>query len=294
MLSGFDTQDDGLGSSMSKLPFSSLLSLLLSVALATTLHAKSQEDIAVKQVKASLKGKVLTLRHIYSDDSLIFDDQFKLVKGGTPGRWTLDGLVKIQKVSLKGRKYVIEGKRIHQKYDPKDKQLGRYRSTRMITVELPTSSADGRPVDLRLFMQNVFLKTGELYPDDLPPYWKPYLTCVRDNHPDCNDPNNDWYTRGYPPMVKREQGMTYPLPTHREEPEYTEDARKAKLNGMIIFLAAIDKEGNLHSLELIRPLGLGLDESAAEKLSQWKYSPATQDGQPVDVRLNIEIHFYLR
>ena len=118
MLSGVETQDDCVESSMSKLQFSNLLSVLLVVALATTSHAKSQQGIAVRQVKASFKGKILTLRHIYSDDSLIFDDQFKLVKGGTPGRWTLDGLVLIQKVSLKGRKYVIEGKRIHQKYDP--------------------------------------------------------------------------------------------------------------------------------------------------------------------------------
>ena len=88
--------------------------------------------------------------------------------------------------------------------------------------------------------------------------------------------------------------MTYPQPIHRVEPEYNEPARQAKLRGTSIFLVAIDKEGQLCLLEIVRPLGLGLDESAAEKLSEWKYSPAMQDGQPVDVRMNIEIHFEIR
>ena len=88
-------------------------------------------------------------------------------------------------------------------------------------MELPTLSADGHPVDLRLFVQNVFLKPGELYPEDLPLYWKPYLACAREKHPDCDDPNKDRNTQGYPPKVEPEHGMTYPQVTHREEPEYT-------------------------------------------------------------------------
>jgi hypothetical protein len=278
---------------MSSPKFSSLLPSILVLAWSVALAAKSNEEIAVKQVKAQLKGKIVTLRHIYSGNTLIFDDQFKLVKGGTPGQWTLDGMVEVRKVNLKGRKYVIEGSRILQKYDLRIKGLACYHSTERITMELPTSSADGHPVDLRLFVQNVFLKPGELYPEDLPHYWKPYLTCARETHPDCDDPNKDRTTQGYPPKAEPEHGMTFPQVTHRVEPEYNDIAREAKLEGMIIFMVAIGKEGQLHLLELIRPLGLGMDESAAEKLSQWQFSPATRDGQPIEVCLNIEMYFNL-
>ncbi len=271
-----------------------LLSLAILLIFIAPASGESQEMQETKQAEIQLKGKVVTFRHISSGDSLVFDDQFKLVKGGKPGRWTLDGLLEIRKVSLKGKNYVLEGNRIHLIYEPGRKQLARYRSPQKIKMELPTTSSDGRPVNLRQFLIKSFLRSDELYPEDLPAYWKPFLTCVRENHPNCDDPRKDIDNPDYPPRSDPKGNMTYPRILVRVEPHYTEIAKNTGLKGTVIFLASIDKEGQLQILEIVRPLGLGLDESAAEALSQWKFSPAIRNSQPAAVRMTVEVNFDLR
>jgi len=76
-------------------------------------------------------------------------------------------------------------------------------------------------------------------------------------------------------------------------PEYPELARRARLEGFVILQATIDKQGNVVDIEILRGLGLGLDTSAQDAVSQWKYTPTFYNGRPVDVILTVNVVFQL-
>jgi TonB family protein len=88
-------------------------------------------------------------------------------------------------------------------------------------------------------------------------------------------------------------GTTAPVPLKKEEPQYTEEARAAKLQGTSVVQVVIGVDGRAHDGRILREVGLGLDENALEAISQWEFQPGTKDGQPVPVLATIEVNFRL-
>jgi protein TonB len=89
-------------------------------------------------------------------------------------------------------------------------------------------------------------------------------------------------------------GVTPPTVLYRVEPTYSEEARKAKYQGVVVLSAIVRKDGTIEILKVVRGLGLGLDENAISALRQWRFRPGMRNGVPVDVALNIEVNFSLR
>jgi TonB family protein len=83
------------------------------------------------------------------------------------------------------------------------------------------------------------------------------------------------------------------VPLFKPEPEYSEEARKAKFQGSVIVALIVDEKGNPQSIRVIRPLGLGLDEKAIEAVQKWRFKPGLKDGRPVPVTAQIEVSFRL-
>lgn len=79
----------------------------------------------------------------------------------------------------------------------------------------------------------------------------------------------------------------------RTEPEYTEDAFIGRTQGSVAIHVVIDTEGVPRNLQVVRPLGLGLDEQALTALKQWRFRPARKDGSDVACRVTYEINFSL-
>lgn len=76
-------------------------------------------------------------------------------------------------------------------------------------------------------------------------------------------------------------------------PQYPELARRARLSGVVILEAIIDREGNVKDATVLRGLGLGLDEAAMSAVQQWKYTPTFYNGRPVEVLLTVTVQFQL-
>jgi len=76
-------------------------------------------------------------------------------------------------------------------------------------------------------------------------------------------------------------------------PDYPELARRARLECVVIMEARIDRQGNVVDLQVLRPCGLGLTESALEAVRRWKYAPTTVNGRPVEVVLTATVTFRL-
>jgi protein TonB len=77
------------------------------------------------------------------------------------------------------------------------------------------------------------------------------------------------------------------------DPKYTDAARKAKINASVIVAVAINEEGGVDDVKVVRPLGYGLDQNAINAARQSKFTPATRDGKPVPVQFSLEMTFRL-
>ncbi len=87
--------------------------------------------------------------------------------------------------------------------------------------------------------------------------------------------------------------VSAPQVLSKVEPEYSEDARKAKYSGSVLLSLVIDANGMPKDIKVIRPLGLGLDEKAIEAVSHWRFRPGMKGGRPVATQANIEVNFRL-
>jgi protein TonB len=88
-------------------------------------------------------------------------------------------------------------------------------------------------------------------------------------------------------------GVSPPKILHKVEPEYSEEARKAKWQGMVVLQIVVDEKGHPQELKVLKALGLGLDQKAIEAVEKWTFAPGMKDGKPVPVIATIEVNFRL-
>ena len=88
-------------------------------------------------------------------------------------------------------------------------------------------------------------------------------------------------------------GVTVPVAIYHPEPSFSDEARKAKQQGAVTLLVVVGKDGRTHDIRVTQSLGMGLDEKAIEAVSQWRFKPATLNGQPVASQIAVELDFHL-
>ena len=88
-------------------------------------------------------------------------------------------------------------------------------------------------------------------------------------------------------------GVSAPKAISTPDPEYSEEARKAKYQGTCVLWLIVGPDGRPRDIRVSRTLGLGLDEKAIEAVRNWRFEPAMKDGKPVAVQINVEMNFRL-
>jgi periplasmic protein TonB len=88
-------------------------------------------------------------------------------------------------------------------------------------------------------------------------------------------------------------GVSRPRAIYTPEPEFSEEARKAKYQGVVVLTIIVGTDGRVYSPRILRSLGMGLDEKAIEGVKTWKFDAARKDGHPVAVEMNVEVAFNL-
>ncbi len=87
--------------------------------------------------------------------------------------------------------------------------------------------------------------------------------------------------------------ITPPSLLWKNEPEYTEEARKARVQGMVVLSIEVDTRGQARNIRVRQGLGLGLDERAVQSVSGWKFRPGSRNGKPVTTTAEIYVSFRL-
>lgn len=88
-------------------------------------------------------------------------------------------------------------------------------------------------------------------------------------------------------------GVTVPQVIYSPEPSFSEEARKAKFQGIVELLVVVGKDGRTYNIRVAQSLGMGLDEQAIEAVRRWRFRPATLNGQPVATQIAVQVDFHL-
>ncbi|HEX3230536.1 MAG TPA: energy transducer TonB, partial [Pyrinomonadaceae bacterium] len=79
----------------------------------------------------------------------------------------------------------------------------------------------------------------------------------------------------------------------KPEPQYTEEARRSQISGTVILNVVFSRTGQVTNIQAVRPLCCGLTEKAIAAARQIRFVPATREGNPVSVRMQLEYNFNL-
>lgn len=93
--------------------------------------------------------------------------------------------------------------------------------------------------------------------------------------------------------AKGAQGYAFPRVVYTPDPEFSDEARKRKINGNVVTAFMVDETGHVHDLWIARPVGYGLDEKAANAVLQYRFNAATCHGTPISVPLGAEVNFQI-
>ena len=265
--------------------------LFLFALCVPTLNAQADSDKDIqKQLEAKFRKSTLTIRHFYSGNSLKYDSEGLLVKGGKPGPWTLNAYFEPEKIRLSKKFVTLSGKRIWWSYNDSKKSPTVYRVSENTKIEISRSSEQNDLAGILASLQTVFLKGDESLADFVPSYWRKFIQS------DFNEEQIKQNSLSACCSKLSASNHTDPVAQHLPRPEYTEEARRAGVKGWSLLCITVDETGNAKVTEIIKPLGLGLDDSAVKTIEEsWKFTPAMRDGVPFemnDVRIEVSFDIY--
>src|SRR5439155_21266705 len=95
-------------------------------------------------------------------------------------------------------------------------------------------------------------------------------------------------------VYKAGPGIKPPTVIHpTRDPEYSEEARKARIQGEVALAIVVDVDGRPKNIKVVRSVGHGLDEESMRAIKHWRFNPGTKDGVPVPVQVDVTMNFRL-
>lgn len=140
----------------------------------------------------------------------------------------------------------------------------------------------------------------------LPPGAKPELIfaskkvyTLNVNMPNLNSPTGSWILHfselginpGVPHMISPD--LAAPVPFKKIDPKYPQSSMRDRVEGEVVLYAVIRRDGTVDSIQLVTGIDEQLDANAMEALSQWKFHPASKQGEPVELEAIVHIPFRL-
>jgi TonB family protein len=107
--------------------------------------------------------------------------------------------------------------------------------------------------------------------------------------PDSVDSKTAWFDSNL--YLLHQEGVTIPRALSTYNPGYTEAARRANIQGTVLLAVAISSAGTVDAVKVVCSLDPGLDANAVAAARKWSFAPATKDGQPVPVQIEVAMSF---
>lgn len=273
--------------------------LLIVVCLGRPAHA----DLAA-ELGNRWNGKTITLRMPDRSNTLMFNSQGELVGKVSPGIWAADAMVEVRSVEVKNQQLLITGERVVVYFDRKQGTFAQALRKKDVTIHVELPGTSVTPEQFAPVLGRIFLTGSETIFDLAPSYWE---TCLkgeiiqRDGGWRCEgrDKNRIDPVTGIsqefsgPGVFKVGAQVSAPRPISTPDPDYTEAAKKMNIQGTTILWLVVDSSGAPRDIHIVSPIGFGLDDQAVRAVQGWKFKPATRNGVPVPVQINVEVNFRL-
>ncbi len=247
-----------------------------------------------------LKGRVMTLRDSPTGTVLKYDSEGRLKTVTILGSWTRDGRIKIEKAVADHGKLHIQAHRYLVYFDAGHGTVQKQRDSQeplVLEADLPESSD---PSSINRLIDRIFVSDSELS-GTLPEYWRSYfgnkdeVLFFRATNGGGTAPPNDYKPQTTAkPILRMSSIPAERLLISRPKPGYSEIARRNRISGMSVFDVHVDRTGHVADLAVVQPLGAGLDDEAAEAISNSIYRPALVNGEPLEFRTYVHVRFTIR
>jgi TonB family protein len=251
-----------------------------------TVHAAAQ--VTEPDLRARLLNKPLYLRRPWAQDHLKFDATGKnFTKNESFIPFSLCGIDIVQ-VQLKKDKLVINGNRIGLEFN---RSVTRVSLGDTINIEIAAPSG----TDFGPALDNIFAETLSDLAPSLPPYWQTYarknLMAAALLPPDPQHPGETPEDSAPNPPKHIGGGVTAPVVLSQVDPAITVQARQFKFSGKITLRFYIREDGSPSNVQILTPVGLGMDEQAVAAAYRYRFKPAMRDGKPIRAELILEVNF---
>lgn len=275
------------------------------VLTCVTAPALAASDHALEEaLNQQYLGQTLTLRHPVEKGSQKYDSAGTPLSGGSEGPWTLYGGMNILKISLKLDRLRLEGNRVYFIYDPRQTAMSYVpdKDSRLkleVLLQHPCASLGEATVIIR----RIFSITDEDLLDSVPIFWKSFIAkrtglkwdgeSHAESHTDSlrkvlsENKTNIYNLRGG-------EGVSPPRAVYTPVPSFTRQALSHRFQGVVVLSAIVDQKGKVQRPQIVRALGMGLDEQAIEAMKSWKFEPGMRDGKPVNIEMLLEVAFNLQ
>jgi TonB family protein len=254
------------------------------------------------KLSKEIVGQTVVIRNYYTDSVVNFDANGELQSAGTPGFGPTDGRLYIEKVELRRDALDLIGLHTVPVYQPStgDFKLITFGLPVKIQIALPS----GKPPEesVPALLNRVFVKTSEQKQNQCSQQeeeeMRSYLAHVSGQDKTASEPPSSQqpyeFCLTHGERAYRVGGAVIaPKPLKTPDPHYSPEARSARVQGTVILETIVDTQGRPTTLQVVRPLGLDLDEAAVEAVKKWTFRPATLHGQAVPVLINVEVNFRL-
>ena len=244
--------------------------VLLSLCLPSVLAAANDLE---SQIIKQYKNQALALRDSIPEEGQDFDSAGKPLKVLPGSAWMLySGLVYVKKISLKADSLSLEGD-----------------SLIYFNANHSSGFPFGHPLKIRLLLDHQLHSANEAQQlmDRVFFLDKESLQRAKPEYRRSGEPDEPIYRPGQDQLTRP------PMAKYAPEPDMSDEARKARYQGTVVVRVVIDKNGLVSRISVVRVLGMGLDAQAVSAVRNWRFQPATREGQPVAVEMIIQTTFEL-
>jgi TonB family protein len=285
-------------------------SVLVCLFLALLASQVRADHSPAHELNHDLQDKIFLLRNFYRGDRLRYTSSGEALGNPPTGSWTVDGAIAISKVNISHNRLQIRSKRCF--LSPGSDGYEILPSERELTIDIEPGSQAMTVDSVHEIMHHIFLTSQDRASDFVPAYWKPCFGAQPTTASACRfspsiaplfkfspslqtpeaaaDPTK---ILANPPAMKIGNGVTPPHAVYSPDPEYSEEARRERIQGIVVLALIVDKSGRPQNIKVVSPLGYGLDEQALNTVKTWKFEPSLKAGEPVSVYADIEVSFRL-
>ena len=270
-------------------------------------------------------GHSFTIRNFYRGGRLRYGSDGQLLEKAESGFWSRDGMVQFSAVKLsRDGTLIMHGNRYCVQFEPKYGEFINVRTGDNVEIEIQLQPDQLTREALIPVMQKILLSSRDRLVDLVSSYWANCLSrkvdrrdkhspweCEATDKPNVPDfagkqlswdlppPDNSLHngTRHY--LLQHrvayllERGLQAPVLLGGPDPFFDWLQERTKVGEMTLVLAfTVREDGRAHDISIVTPIGMGIDDEAAQAVSGWKFKPGLCGG--ISCAVHARVYFDIR